>query len=416
MKKILLMTAIVLVACGSCKKEQFNYGDTDTATGTLSFDGFGIEVSDETQTVKAASTRAETDTYAIYIDDEDGVRHLSTSYGEIQGSIQLPAGQYTLTAQSATAIPDAGFECPVYGTTKEFTIEAGKTTPIGTLTCQLLQCKVSVGYNEDFLAMVTGECATTVELTAGSPLEYKMTYSADEGPKYEKRNGYFAVSGTTLTVTFRGQIEGKSQRMTKTFTDIASRQWRQITFVKKVDGEGDATFDITISDYVEDETLDNDVTGDETIIGNDPNAPTGDGGIKLESTCGFDIKQPITVPKGENDPFVLTMKAIVPNGVSKFTVEIESTNSLFPGSVAAINDGETTLDLVNPSKGAINVFTTILPFPYGDDVKDKTEIDFDLSAAKGPLVFYAGTHTFRMVVIDNTGCRNEIPVTLVVEE
>ena len=160
----------------------------------------------------------------------------------------------------------------------------------------------------------------------------------------------------------------------------------------------------------------NDVTGDETIIGKDPNAPTGDGGIKLQSTCGFDISQPITVPKGENDPFVLTMKAIVPNGVRKFTVEIESTNSLFPDAVAAINDGETTLDLVNPSKGAINVFTTILPFPYGDDVKDKTEIDFDLSAAKGPLVFYAGTHTFRMVVIDNTGCRNEIPVTLVVEE
>ena len=416
MKKILLMTAIVLVACGSCKKEQFNYGDTDTATGTLSFDGFGIEVSDETQTVKAASTRAATDTYAIYVDDEDGVRHLSTTYGEIQGSIQLPAGKYTLTAQSATTIPDADFECPVYGASKEFTIEAGKTTPIGTLTCQLLQCKVSVGYNEDFLAMVTGECATTVELTAGSPLEYKMTYSAEEGPKYEKRNGYFAVSGTTLTVTFRGQIEGKSQRMTKTFTDIEPRQWRQITFVQKVTGEGDATFDITISDYVEDETLDNDVTGDETIIGNDPNAPTGDGGIKLESTCDFNISQPITVPKGEDEPFVLTMKAIVPNGVRKFTVEIESTNSLFPGAVAAINDGETTLDLVNPSKGAINVFTTILPFPYGDDVKDKTEIDFDLSAAKGLLTIYAGSHTFRMVVIDNTGCRKEIPVTLVVEE
>lgn len=415
MKKIMLMTAIALVALGSCKKETFNYGGNGAdATGTLSFDGLAIEVSDETHQVKA-STRATTDTYAIYVDSEDGQRFLSTTYNELKGSIQLPAGKYTLTAQSATEIPDAEFENPVYGATKEFTIEAGKTTSIGTLTCTLLQCKVSVAYNEDFLAMVTGNCTTTVELSNGSPLEYAMTYSADKGPQYEKRNGYFAVSGSTLIVTFRGEIEGKSQRMTKSFTGIAPKQWRQITFVQKINGEGDATFDITISDYVEDETLDNDINGDETIIGKDPNAPTGDGGIKLQSTCGFDITQPIVVPTGDDAPFVLTMKAIVPNGVSRFTVEIESTNSEFPDAVALINDGKTTLDLVNPSAGAMTVFNTILPFPYGDKVKDQTEIPFDLSGAKGPISGFPGTHTFKMVVIDKTGCRNEISVVLVVE-
>ena len=49
MKKIMLMTAIALVALGSCKKETFNYGGNGAdATGTLSFDGLAIEVSDET--------------------------------------------------------------------------------------------------------------------------------------------------------------------------------------------------------------------------------------------------------------------------------------------------------------------------------------------------------------------------------
>lgn len=241
-----------------------------------------------------------------------------------------------------------------------------------------------------------------------------MTYSADKGPQYEKRNGYFAVSGSTLIVTFRGEIEGKTQRMTKSFKDIAPRQWRQITFVQKINGEGDATFDITISDYVEDETLDNDITGDETILGEDPNAPTGDGGIKLVSTCDYDISNPIVVPAKEN-PFTLTMNAVVPNGVKRFTVEIESTSPEFLNSVKAINDESTMLDLVSPSSGAINVFTTILPFPYGDKVQNQTNIAFDLSAAQGPILFFKGTHTFKMVVIDNTGCRNEIPVVLVVE-
>ena len=414
MKKIMLMTAIALVALGSCKKETFNYGGNGAdATGTLSFDGLAIEVSDETHQVKA-STRATTDTYAIYVDSEDGQRFLSTTYNELKGSIQLPAGKYTLTAQSATEIPDAEFENPVYGATKEFTIEAGKTTSIGTLTCTLLQCKVSVAYNEDFLAMVTGNCTTTVELSNGSPLEYAMTYSADKGPQYEKRNGYFAVNGSTLTVTFRGEIEGKSQRMTKSFKDIAPRQWRQITFVQKINGEGDATFDITISDYVEDETLDNDINGNETILGEDPNAPTGDGGIKLVSTCDYDISNPIVVPAKEN-PFTLTMNAVVPNGVKRFTVEIESTNPDFTGSVASVNGGQTTLDLVNPSSGAIDVFTNLIPFPYGSAVEGKTEIPFDLSAAQVPILGFIGSHTFKMIVIDKTGCRNEIPVVLVVE-
>lgn len=414
MKKIMLMTAIALVALGSCKKETFNYGGNGAdATGTLSFDGLAIEVSDETHQVKA-STRATTDLYAIYIDSEDGQRFLSTTYNELKGSIQLPAGKYTLTAQSATEIPDAEFENPIYGTTKEFTIEAGKTTSIGTLTCTLLQCKVTVAYNQDFLDMVTGNCSTSVELTAGSPLEYAMTHSAENGPQYEKKAGYFAVNGSTLTVTFRGEIEGKSQRMTKSFTGIAPKQWRQITFVQKINGEGDATFDITISDYVEDETLDNDINGNETILGEDPNAPTGDGGIKLVSTCDYDISNPIVVPAKEN-PFTLTMNAVVPNGVKRFTVEIESTNPDFTGSVASVNGGQTTLDLVNPSSGAIDVFTNLIPFPYGSAVEGKTEIPFDLSAAQVPILGFIGSHTFKMIVIDKTGCRNEIPVVLVVE-
>lgn len=413
MKKILLMTAIALVACSSCNKETFNYGDKETGTGKLSFDGFAIEVSDETLPVAAASTRASADMYAIYIDDADGVRHLSTTYGELQGDIELPAGTYTITAQSAKTIPAAEFENPIYGTSKEFTIEARQTTPLGTLTCSLLQCKVSVSYNDDFLASVTGEGSTTVELTAGYPLEYAMTYTPEEGPKYEKQNGYFAVSGSTLTVTFRGQIAGKTQRMTKTFTNIAPRQWRQITFVQKIDEEGDATFDITISDYVEDESLDNDVAGGEEIIGSDPNAPAGDGGIKLVSTCDFDITQPIVVP-ASGQPFVLTMNAEVPNGVRKFTVEIDSTNPDFLNSVVTTTGGS-TLDLVNPSEATIGIFTNLIPFPYGDKVRDQTLIAFDLSAAQGPILAFKGTHTFKMVVIDNTGCRNEIPVVLIVE-
>ena len=138
-----------------------------------------------------------------------------------------------------------------------------------------------------------------------------------------------------------------------------------------------------------------------------------DGGMKLVSTCDYDISQPIVVP-AEGNPFTLTMNAVVPNGVRKFTVDVTSTEPMFTSALTDIN-GSTTLDLVNPSSGAINVFTNLIPFPYGSAVEGKTEIPFDLSAAQIPILGFKGTHTFKMVVIDNTGCRNEIPVVLVVE-
>ena len=45
------------------------------------------------------------------------------------------------------------------------------------------QCKVSVAYNDDFLADVTGNCTTTVELTSGKPLVYEMTYDESTAKK-----------------------------------------------------------------------------------------------------------------------------------------------------------------------------------------------------------------------------------------
>ena len=195
---------------------------------------------------------------------------------------------------------------------------------------------------------------------------------------------------------------------------MAAAQWRQIIFVKKIDENGNAAFDIEIADYVEDEELGENIDGNEDIIGADPNAPQGDGGITLESTCTFDITQDIKVP-AMTESFILTMKASVPAGVRKFTVEIESTNEDFPTAVALVNDGQTTLDLVNPSSGAIEVFETIVPFPYGNEADGQTEILFDLSPAQEPIRGFSGSHTFIMKVTDNEGHNKEIPVTLVVE-
>ena len=171
------------------------------------------------------------------------------------------------------------------------------------------------------------------------------------------------------------------------------------------------TIGIEIDGLVADATLDNDIEASEQGDGNDPEAPAGDGGIRLVSTCDYDITQPITVPASGN-PFDLTLQAVVPNGVLRFTVDIASTNEDFINSVNTV--GGTNLDLINPSEEAMGVFD-IVPFPHGAELAGQTLVDFDLSGAQTAILGFPGSHTFRMNVVDTKGCRNSIDVIFIVE-
>ena len=175
MKKIIciFMTAVMVLAV-SCKKDNFNYGGGDK-TGTLSFDGLSIEVSED---VNKVSTRAgaASDNYVLFLYDNAGKLVWQKTYQEVRGSagISLPAGNYSIEARSTSSdVPKAMFTSPVYGASKSFAIKAGVTTTLGTITCTLLQAIVTVGYNDDFLKAVTGDGSVSVELSAGYPLEFR---------------------------------------------------------------------------------------------------------------------------------------------------------------------------------------------------------------------------------------------------
>jgi len=409
MKKIFAVLGIATILLASCKKDTFDY--TKDNNGTLSLAGFSLAVDKDVQTVTRAD--AADGSYAVFLYDSQGDLVWQKAYSELEGEISLTAGNYTLEARSTSAeVPDAEFSNPVYGVTKSFSIVAGQTTSLGTLTCTLLQVAAIVKYNDAFLKTVTGDGSTTIEVTAGSPLEYSLSYG-NGSPSYEQRTGYFAINNgdnTTMSVTFKGMIEGKNQRMKTSITGMKARDLHIITIMKKEDASGNASFVINIDGLIADATLENDVSANEEGDGNDPNAPTGDGGIELVSTCDYDISKPVTVPA--SGAFNMTMQAKIPNGARKFTVDIASTNQDFINSVNTV--GGTTLDLIYPSEAAMGVFD-IVPFPHGADLLNKTTIDFDLSGAQTPLLGFKGTHTFTMNVTDNKGCKNSIAVSLVVE-
>lgn len=413
MKKniIIAFASAALVLFASCQKTPIS---AVQGVGTLSFSEFTLGL-DETVETKAVAASGN---YTITIIDSDGNEVEKKTYDEVKNNdykLTLTAGSYTLVASSsADEVPLAAFEQPVYGVSKEFTIAAGMTTSIGELVCTLQQCKVTVSYSDDFLKMVTGQCSTKVTVDPEQPLEYAL--NADK--TYEQSAGYFAVTGSTMTVVFKGDIEGGSKSMTKVFSNIAPKQWRQIKFIPKVDEEGNATFDIVIQDLISDATLNNAVDPKEEIIGEDPEAPKGDGGITLapdyEAGCDAeitDLENMLIVPVEIRD-MAIRFRATVPNGVKKFNVLIDSDNESFLSAVDAANARE--LDLINPLPENGIIFD-VVPFPHGQELLGQTDIAFNLDAAQDAITIYSGRHTFKMIIVDQTGCKNEIPVVMVVE-
>ena len=185
-----LASALTILA--GCSDDRFDYLGGKDNKGELEIGGLVTDI-----TTKADEADG---TYMLYVRDDNNSTVWSSSYSAIKEGtkISLLAGHYTLEARSTSSeVPDAKFSAPVYGVSEEFDIQAAQTTSLGTLTCTLLQSAVSVGYNDDFLAMVTGDGVASVEVTSGSPLDYALSYN-NGSPKYDRRIG--SVSYTHLTL------------------------------------------------------------------------------------------------------------------------------------------------------------------------------------------------------------------------
>lgn len=453
-----MMIALSLVAC---KKEEFGLEPEIEQMGKLSFASLDIQVSKDTEVVTRAEEGSELDNYIIYLynSKEELVNGTAYTFKDItkgavdeqgvgNGSISLPADTYRMEIRSSGTIPVAKFETPVYGAKVEgIVVTAGETTTVDAdpsttgeidpIVCTLLQCRVSVDYNGDFLKMVAGDCTVDVTVTSDSEgtLIYRMSYNNGD-TTYERQSGYFKVNSTgntTMEVKFSGTMytddsktNTATQRMTKTFDDIAAKQWRQIMFIKKVNEDGSATFDIVIDDLIEDTPLKGDEIGAEEILGEDPNAPKGDGGIKLMPMSGSDIteenisnptEKPIVInqlPDEQETPNMkLTMMASVPGKVLKFVVNISSSSNKFMDALDLV--GGPNVDLVYPSELAKGIFE-IVPFPNGQDLLGKEEIEFDLSNAQYPILEFPGTHTFLLTVVDEDGCKKELTIVMSVPD
>ena len=415
------LAALLLLSCNE------NMDGRYSRKGGLFLGGLVLELNEEVST-KGTSIPEE---YYISVLNEDGdavsdikgkvLENLPLSALNSEGkALDILAGNYFVVARTAESIPVAGFECPVYAGEVPVTVVAGETVSPGQITCKLNQCKVTIEYDDQLLASMTGPGNAKVEVTAGSPLDFPIKMEGGKAVP-ETRAGYFSLpsntsESSTMTLSIAASVAGKSLNLSKIFSGIKAAQWRQITLIPVVNLEGTATFEVQVNGYIDDgELLSYSLSPEEEVIGTDPKAPTGDGGISLgfaEDCTMYDDLGNIVVPDPAVTPMDLRLVALVPNEVDKFTVHIETNNSSFQSALETA--GGADLDLINPSSQASIIFL-VVPFPHGEELVGQTRVEFDLSAAQDAIYIYKGKHTFYMTIKDRKGFKKTIEVSMVIE-
>lgn len=472
MKKIFLMAMSAALALVACDKDNYNYSGLKEGYGLLSFADAGFVVSEETNT-RATEPASDNTVIWVYNVTEDGTVNVDepvdlapndedityTTYGAVKTSgITLPGGNYVLRAQTKDAIPMVG-DAAVYGIDQPFSIIAGQPTELETLTLYLYkQVKVSVSYNEAFQNSLTENGGTTTVTIDGenfatfnvtptdfdSDSQYLYLDLTDKAAEVQKAGVSMEISvNAEMYVKEDGVTSVKTQKMTAAVTGVKPRDYRKIQIHKEEIKDGGANFSIVVDGLEVDTELSTDISASEGSLGDDPNAPKGDGGIKLINIAGLTgnnqtewnayvaqteeaiannvmisgvHKDAITV----NGLTALTFSAEVPNGVYNFYVDITSTNPDFNDAVKKITvnkDGRIYLTKTESEHRA--VVTSLnglgISFPYPEDVIGKDDVSFPLTNAISALSGFKGTHYFTMNVIDNTGCKNTIVLTLKVE-
>lgn len=421
MKNIFLICftlMVVLFTFSACHSEKMETGTTDV-TGQLSLASMKMEVDLKVDTVYPQS-RAGVDVsnFLLTIKNSQGEQVEQYTYSEMPEIISLPVGTYTVVASSAEAATN-GFDVPFYtGSTEQFTIKENELTEVSALTCRLANVMISVEYDEELRKLMGEDVVTTVTIKEKTQDMIKE-YSLDI-PSSETRKAYLIApaSAGSMDITLKGTIDGESVTEVKRVDNVQAGQYNIIKYVlnsvddgtnSNVGGNLNIAINIDSSMTSSDETVGVN-PGEEPGIddfptdgGEEPGDGDGDGegGITSDiSITGkdlggspFDIDQTQTITGATT----LIVGIEAPAGIQNLKVTISSDNEDF-GSIGASFG---TFDLANP--GDKESMIAELGLPYGTAVKDKTELDFDISTFTSLLIPFDGTHTFNIAVTDNQG-------------
>lgn len=229
MKKIynLLFLLCLCLGLASCQNEE----EATSQTGYLHL-SIGQDIS--TNESRSVPDNYNPEQIAVQIVNSKGtVVKEADDWTSLKGeNIELPVGTYTVKASSAGFDGnDAAWSAPYYAATETVTVQKGIAKNI-ELTCTLANVKVTVQYDEAFVAAFQS-ISTEVgdKAKAYSPLTFSTS---------ETRSAYFPVTSLYATITAVNKA-GESHSMTNEFTDVKARDHYILKYRLADKGAGDIT-------------------------------------------------------------------------------------------------------------------------------------------------------------------------------
>ena len=401
MKKILFYTILAAsVLFAGCKKVNI---EEQGGMGTVSF---AIHSDNSGYQIKAVTLpEVDAKTFSVEIRNSDGsyVKNFA-SFAEVPSVLEMPAGDYTVTAGTPNA-KKVSWDQPVYSGKANFTIVVGKPSNV-ELTCSISNMLVSINPTAEFMKEVT-----SFEVTVMSD---DSTLVWDKAAVEAKKVGYFAVSPLQVWVKGTHHNGQEVAQINLNINKVAAKDHHIINLDAKVTGSM-GPLNITIDNTVVDKNQNIHVPGvdfkpipdepDPDQGGTDPVPPVPSTVPTIVWTENPDFNP---YPLAETMNVELTVEA--KETISSFIVKVQSPTSAFLDIVggmvdpknAHIAEGYVDLDLIGDQTAITNLADVGLP--VGEQLSGKTSVPFSLSGLL-PMILGFGpdqgsTHTFTLTVTD----------------
>ena len=347
-------------------------------------------------------------------------------YIDIPQTISLGSGDYTITVASPQ-FRNAAWDLPYYKGTADFTIRVDELTPVN-VTASLQNMKVSFVLTDNFKNELTSYTIVVTNASswdASDAASKTLTWSSATGD-VEQTAGYFSVAPLRVKVDGYRAIDNSETHSELVIPNVAAQDYHIITLDARVTGQMNG-ISITIDPSLNDRESSVEVPGwDEVPVdgGNDPD-PEPDPGPGPDP-------QPATAPTmtwASNPEFARTpirsemdvnITINAQEGIRDFVIDVDS--SILGGVIAGMggesnSDGTVKMDLINNA----SLVTALgnLGVPTGDQLKDKTEVEFSLSNLVPMILMYSpasgSEHTFTLKVTDNKSQSLEKAIVFYVE-
>lgn len=413
MKKVietisLALWLFCLLLLTGCDKEKIDYGiDNSEGEGQISFAEFSFTIDATELETKAVNIE---DCVVTISQNGTSLEGYSWKYGEMPKIVTLPVGNYSIKVEAGTLIPGGWKAQPYCVGTQDFTVTKDKVTKVDKVICTLQNVKISVSLNIDEIEAEL-QPGYTVQVNNGST--GFLTYT--KADIQNNRIGYLDApkSSNTFSVSLIGKRpDGEIVNQTEVLSGVKPGEWRKIKVAVALTGSLRSAFSIrsemevvssTIRVPVDEETINPDPTPNPDPEDPDP-TPTPDPSENAPTIIGqgFDMQNAITLD-GSITSVVVNLNA--PNKIQDLNVSVKSQilSELLPPTFNLAEDS--WYAFFGPSGS----FGLIQEKPRG-----MTTLKFDISKFLGLLSdLGAGTHTFELNVVDQTGLEATATLTLI---